>query len=202
MMGLFDRLNRRRNCPGCQGPVNTLIRTSGLLCKRCNSYLDLVEDNLVLMDPKTVSATPRFGAALPWKDAQFGVQFTGAIMAPAARMTDALMTRRGDMRVLEAQWPDGCCVCGHAATRQMRLARDVLIQRYSKGGGINLGTTQLTLVAEGVPYCAEHAAGIAFGKVEFDSAKSGQPYLFGILFCWLGYRNAFCQQNPWPWPKY
>ena len=200
-MGLFDQLNRRRECPGCHGPVNTLMKTSGLLCKRCNSYLDFVADKLVQMDPKTVSATPTFGAALPWKDAQFGVQFTGAIMAPAAQMTDALMTRHESMRILEAQWPDGCCVCGRAATRRLRLAREVLIQRYSKSG-LNIGKTQLTLVADGIPHCAEHSAGIAFGQVGFDSAKSGEPILFGILFCWLGYRNAYCKQNPWPWPNY
>ena len=201
-MSLFDKMNRRRECPGCHGPVNTLLKTSGLLCKRCNSYLDFVDDKLVLKDPNTVSATPAFGTALPWKDAQFGVQFTGAIMlSPVAQMTDTLMTRHGDMRVLEAQWPDCCCVCGRTATRRMRLAREVLIQRYAKSG-MNIGKTQLTLVAENIPYCAEHSDGVAFGQVWFESAKTGEQTFFGILFRWLGYRNAFYKQNPWPWPNY
>ncbi len=199
-MGLADKLNRRRECPVCHGLVNTLLRSSGLLCKSCDTYFSLVEDKLVPMDPKTVSANHDFAAALPWKDVGAGVTFPGGLAHPMVQLTDALTTKRDGVRVLDAKWPDGCCVCGLPPARRQRLAREVLIPR--EWGILNLGSKQLTLVADGVPHCAAHSGGVAFDRVLFASHNTGGEMSFAILFRWLGYRIAFRKLNPWPWSKY
>jgi hypothetical protein len=200
-MGIADKLNRRRECPVCRGLVNTRLKSLGLLCKSCDTYLDLVDDKLVPMDEKTLKSSHEFAAALPWKDVGGGVTFPGGIAHPMVQLTDMLTTKRDSKsRILDAKWPDYCCVCGGPTARRQRLARAIIIPR--EWGMLNLGSKQITLVADGVPHCAEHATGIVFDRVTFDSHNTGGDMSFAIKFRWLGYRNAFRKANPWPWSKF
>jgi len=197
-MGLADKLARRRECPVCHGMLNTVLATSGLLCKHCNSYLQLVDDQLVLMPETTLAGIPFFGAAVPWKDVVSGrVTMAGGLVHPMVALTNLMTSTNDGVRVMAAQWPEGCCVCGAPAQRLQELTQAVSVPR--SWGILVLGDRTVRLVAS-VPHCLEHEGGASLDYIPFH--YQGHQMGFGIKFRWLGYRNAFCRLNPWPWSLY
>jgi hypothetical protein len=195
-MGLADKLRGRQPCPVCSGPVDT-VGPREMLCKKCDTYLELAEKTLRPIPEDRVAKNYVFGVPTPWKDVR-AVTFPGGFSAPAAQLTDLVLTKKTGIRVLEAQWPAGCCVCGKPSSHNERHGREVIFPR--EWGIINLGSQKATLVADGIPHCGEHSEGAVFDRVSF--AILGSDLAFGLLFRSLAYRNAFRKLNPWPWPAY
>ena len=196
-MGMMDKLSRRRDCPVCRTLVNTRIRSTELLCKKCSSYLRLQQDVLVTMDPGTVLPEARFAAPLPWRDVYGGVTLPG-ISLPMAQLTESMLTKKGGTRILDAHWPEQCCVCGKPATRRLNFTQTVHVPRTF--GILSLGQKTLRLMARNVPHCDEHSDGVCFGYVPFDSHGTGIELGFGLRFRWLAYRDDYRKLNPDKWP--
>ncbi len=85
-------------------------------------------------------------------------------------------------------------VCAEPASRTETIARKITIPRFK--GAINVGDLKVTLLGDGIPHCAAHSGGAAFGRVSIAS-KGATPY--GLLFRSLAYRNAFRALNAWEW---
>ncbi|HTW35175.1 MAG TPA: hypothetical protein VMD53_11210 [Rhizomicrobium sp.] len=194
-MGVLDTLRGRVACPVCNGPIDTALKSSALLCKGCDTYLEIVDGALQRMPEDRIGGTHAFGAPTPWSDLR-AVTYP-SISVPMVQLTDLALTKNKGARVLEAQWPDGCCVCGKPATRRERVARVVIIPR--EWGILNVGSQKLTLVAD-VPHCSEHSGGAAFERISFAVGLDDPQ--FGLCFRSLAYRNAFRKLNPWPWRRF
>lgn len=194
-MGALDKLRGRMACPVCNGPIDTVLRSSALLCKGCDSYLEVADGALRRMPDNRLDGAPAFGAPTPWSDLR-AVTYP-SYAAPAAQLSDMALTKNKGARRLEAQWPEGCAVCGKPATRRERVARVVIIPR--EWGIFNIGSQQLTLVAD-VPHCGEHSGGAVFERISFGVGLDDPQ--FGLCFRSLAYRNAFRKLNPWPWRKF
>ncbi len=193
-MSLGDKLKGRKVCPVCKGPVDTVLVPDALLCRTCDTYLEMVDGALRPIAEDCVAPRHVFGAPTPWRDLR-AVTFPGLIAPLPALLTDLALEKRAGVRLLEAQWPNGCCVCAGAAVRKERQARVVIIPR--EWGIFNIGTQRVTLVADGIPHCAEHSGGVVFDRVSF-AITAGDP-AFGLVFRSLGYRNKFRKLNPWAW---
>jgi hypothetical protein len=194
-LGIADKLRGRKSCPVCDGPIDTATKSSALLCKGCDSYLDLVEGALQRTSENKLDSHHVFGTPTPWTDLR-AITFP-TIFAPMVQLTDLALTKKAGVRVLDARWPDGCCICGKPATRRERQARVVIFPR--EWGIFNIGSQKATLVAD-VPHCGEHAGGAVFDRVSF-AILAGDPD-FGLCFRSLAYRNAFRKLNPWPWRRF
>ena len=196
-MGFFEKLLGRTPCPKCGNAISIMVfGPDGALCKCCDTYVTKVHGIPVPVEPSRVANEPWFGSPLPWPDMR-AVQ-PGPVLDLSAETAALRMftTQDAGVRRLEAAWPGGCCVCGKPSVRTETVAQKVTIPRFA--GRLNVGDQTLTLVAENIPYCAEHHNGVAFGRVIFATAISEIPY--GLLFRSLTYRNAFRTLNPWHWP--
>jgi len=185
----FMGMPARGPCPECGGTIEAMGSTDrNLFCRGCNSYLDAAGGKLQRTDPARVETEPTFAAPTPWTDITNVVYPTIALSAQDA-MQDWITTKKEGMRVMEARWPQMCCVCGAAPVRFDSVKRE-----FAKPG--NIVDTQIIAVAKDVPYCGQHKGGLIFERL--DSATPGQAYGFGIKFRSLPYRNAFMKANPWP----
>jgi hypothetical protein len=193
-MGLADKLKGRKACPVCKGPVDTVLVRDAMLCRTCDNYIEMVDGVLERIPNDRVAQGHVFGAPTPWTDLR-AVTFPSVIAPLPVLLTEMALEKKAGVRPLDAQWPAACCVCGGAAVRYERLARVVIIPR--EWGILNIGTQRITLVADGIPHCAEHSGGAMFDRVAF--AVSAGDTAFGLVFRSLCYRSKFRKLNPWPW---
>lgn len=188
LLPVFMGLPGKGPCPECGTSVETIASSaSDMLCGVCNTYLDAGERKLRRSDPQRVAPEPRYAAPTPWPDIS-NVVFPTVAFSIQDKIQDMLTTKGGGVRVMDARWPQACCVCGAQAARFDTAARTI-----AKPG--NIVDTEITLVAKDVPYCKTHKDGIKFDRVQ--GATAGTDTGFGIHFRSLAYRNAFMKANPW-----
>ena len=87
-------------------------------------------------------------------------------------------------------WPDGCCVCGRPATRNLPPALDFKTeaQKAFVAGGLPLYPGGGTRRPVEVPHCGNHEGGASLGP-----APSSEDVT--IAFRSYAYLRAFCEKN-------
>lgn len=182
-------------CPICGSRIQTdLGSESCILCKNCGRYLEAANKKLKPMDENRVESSPTFAVPTPWSDL-IGVSYPTAPMSIDDYLFDKLMSKHEGVRVLDAHWPAGCCVCGKPATREMVIGRVI---NYSAPKRIRMRDKQVTLIAQGIPYCDQHSGGVDFSAVRFGTPPRTE-YGFGLRFCSYAYRDKFWKKNLWKW---
>lgn len=180
-------------CPVCGEPIKlTFGANSFLLCRACGSYLEAANNKLNRKTANCLASDPVFAVPLPWTDLGL-VLFPNAPMSVDDVISDLVMTKKEGARLLPAKWPMRCCVCGKSPRRMETHARTVVYRGYT---WFYLRDKQVTLVAQGIPYCEEHTNGVRFDRVHFADAGESS---FGLLFRSLAYRAEFWKTNPWRW---
>jgi hypothetical protein len=185
---------KKAACPACGTILGKSLGTARTLCSSCGDYAWFGEKTLRAEDPATVEALPLFAAPLPWTDMR--APTFGALVHPVAALTDMILTKKAGVRLVEARWPDGCCVCGKPATREETISQQVGFTPPS-GGVMAGGQKEATVVARGVPHCAEHQGGARFERVL--SFGDLDLMTLGLFFRSYGYQIRFRKQNPWKW---
>ena len=181
-------------CPVCGGVISTMFGSeSNLLCTGCNTYLRCRKRTLSVMPEETTSVEPAFGAPTEWEDV---VGIYGASAAGDAY--DFATTKNTGGRVLNAAWPEGCCVCGKPARYAEAIKAEATLVPLT---AVHLRTRKATLVAAGIPHCEEHKGGVRFGPASVATPPKSHD-LYGLLFRSLAYRNRFCRANPWEWKRH
>jgi hypothetical protein len=164
-----------------------------VLCSSCGEYSRFGEGTLEPLDPALVSEAPAFAAPTQWTDMQ--APLFGALMHPVAALQDLAATRKEGVRVVEAKWPQVCCVCGKPATRTETISQSLAFTPHA--GPSARRRLSATLVADGVPHCAEHKAGARFERViRFGDWPA---MTVGLFFRSHAYQIAFRKLNPWKW---
>lgn len=193
----FLGLVKRGTCPVCGAPIAVNFGFSTMmLCPNCGDYLEVVEKKIRQMDPTRLSphceGGSGFAAPTPWTDMQ--APRVGAIsFSVASALTDMVLTKKEGVRALDAKWPTGCCVCGKPATREETISArftfspPALIRR----------DREATVIAKGVPHCAEHKQGARFERAMFSTPQ--QETIVGLFFCSYAYQIEFRRLNPWKW---
>ena len=180
-------------CPVCYNQIEAQAGDDkNLLCIGCGAYLDAKIDRLETIEPTRSYEKPFFAAPTPWPEVRNVISSTVAFSTQdylADKMSELLMKKAG-VKLLNAGWPPGCCVCGKTATRKDQLVVPVTLPG-------NVIDTKATLVANDVPYCAEHKDAVAFDRVSFSTGGADTTY--GILFRSHAYRDAFRNLNRWNW---
>lgn len=189
----LDKIIGRKPCPTCGNPVGRL--SGGRVCVHCDTYLMKSEHGVVPMPEDSLSDQLWFGAPLPWPDVRAVEEGATQELSVATAIGRVLTTKDEGARLLEAEWPDRCCICGAAAAQHETIGRAITIPRYK--GPINVGSQTVGLVAQGIPHCGAHSGGVAFGRILSTSTGSTIPY--GLLFRSLGYRNDYRRLNPCAW---
>jgi hypothetical protein len=183
-------------CPMCDAAVETMFgRELNLVCKHCGAYLAGANQEFCLMDDRCIAAEPTFAAPTPWNDVlvvKGRSRFRYA--TDVADLTREALTKEEGLRVLSAVWPNQCCVCGIPAVRRETITCRAELQANS---AVNIRHREANISADGVPYCADHKEGVAFGVIRF--ANAAHETGFGIKFRSLRYRNLFAGENPWRW---
>ena len=194
----FMGLVRRAPCPMCGATVAVNLGFSTfMLCPNCGDYLEAVDKQLCQMDPTLVKSIPTFGAPTPWTDMQgptFGTISFFQWDDLAGDLTQWILTKKEGVRVLDANWPAVCCVCGRTPTREEAISRKF---SFTPPGIIRVREKQATVVAKGVPHCDEHEHGAVFDRVMFSTP--GQETVLGLVFCSYAYQIEFRRLNPWKW---
>ncbi len=57
-MGFWDKLNGRKPCPVCEGPMDTALAINPLLCKGCETYFNLTNGSLNRVPEDYVAESP------------------------------------------------------------------------------------------------------------------------------------------------
>jgi predicted RNA-binding Zn-ribbon protein involved in translation (DUF1610 family) len=197
----FLGLVKRGFCPVCGAPIAVSLGSSSMmLCPNCGDYLEVVEKKLRQMDPTLVipEATfllmpgMAFGAPTPWTDMQ-APRFGAISFDMESAVTEMVLTKKEGVRVLDAKWPAVCCVCGKPATREeTTTARFVFAPP-----GLIRRDREATVIAKGVPHCAEHKDGARFERARFSTPA--QETIVGLFFRSYAYQIEFRKLNPWKW---
>ncbi len=172
--------------------MDTALAINPLLCKGCETYFNLTNGSLNRVPEDYVAESPVFGVPTQWSDLRNARP--GAYMAPIAHLTDLALRKNQGVRLLDAAWPEGCCVCGQTTSRFETQTKNII---FAGSGKVNIGNNQATLVVSEIPHCAVHSGGVTFGQVRF--ALSADNTAYGLCFRSLKYRNQFRKLNPWPW---
>lgn len=194
--GLLNKLRGRLACPICDGPVDTVPVSKDILCYGCDTYLDKVDGKLQPITGDRLYFMPFYGVPTPWEEIR-GVTFETIKFEIQDDLMDKVLTKDGGVRMLDARWPPGCCVCGKPPTRSGIHKR--AIKTGMPGKLVQVRSLGLRLVAKDIPYCDEHSDGIAFDRVPVGIFHIED--LFGLKFRSLAYRNAFYKLNSWKWRK-
>jgi hypothetical protein len=184
---------KRADCPVCGTPLTKDLGLSDVLCSKCGEYLRFGDKTLKRLEPDAVALAPAFAAPLPWTDMQCPT--FAALSHPLAALDELIRTKNEGVRVVEARWPEGCCVCGKPAARRETISRQV---GYAPPNGLK--TRQLKealVVARGVPHCADHKEGARFERV--ISFGDGGGMTLGLFFRSYAYQIKFRALNPWTW---
>lgn len=180
-------------CPVCETEIEAMGGgAQNLLCGGCATYLDVDGDQLTTIAGERAQETPFFAVPTPWPDIRNVVSSTVAFSAQdyvANVISDAMMKNKGS-HVMDARWPDGCCVCGAPAVRRETYTLNVRMAG-------NIRDSHADLIVPGVPYCALHEDGIDLHRVTVDSRSHDDQ--FAMRFKSLAYRDAFRALNPWRW---
>lgn len=179
-------------CPSCGTKIFKRVGASAeALCSVCGNYSEFGPQMLRALDPARVANAPTYAAPTSWPDISTPT-FT-AFQHPAAALADMIRTKKEGVRSLDARWPEGCCVCGKPATRAETISRHL---SYAAGGTIST-RRETTVVAQGVPHCAEHKDGARFDSV----VRFGDVDLWklGLFFRSYAYQIKFRERNLWKW---
>ena len=197
---IFLGLVKRGICPVCDAPIAVNFGFSSMmLCANCGDYLEVVEKKLRQMD--TTLVTPHcqgglgFAAPTPWTDMQ--VPRFGAISFDLeSAMTDMVLTKKEGARLFDAKWPAGCCVCGKPVTcEETTTARFTF--SFAPPGRMRREKKEATVIAKGIPHCAEHKDGARFERARFSTPE--QETIVGLFFRSYAYQIQFRKLNPWKW---
>ena len=191
----FLGMVKKSTCPCCNIALSWGLSIGTGLCPNCGEYLDFDKSkkNLRQADSETVRERPFFAAPTPWDDI-ISPLGSAISLSAASAVTDMLLTKKDGIRVLEANWPEGCCVCDKPATREEKI---VARYTFTPPGVIRVGQKQVTLVANGCPHCAEHKNGASFDIARFINIH--QPSRVGLLFRSYSWQIKFRRLNPWKW---
>jgi hypothetical protein len=180
-------------CPTCGTLMTKKLGTPEVLCSRCGDLLIFKEKTLRQADPATIALGHAFPAPTPWPDME--APTFGALAHPLAAIDDLIRTKPAGVRVMDAKWPSGCCVCGKPATRAETISGRVTFA--PPNGGKPRARLEAAVVAGGVPHCAEHADGARLAAaVNFGDLDAS---LLGLFFRSHAYQIEFRRLNPWKW---
>jgi hypothetical protein len=187
-------LVKRGICPVCSAPISVNLGSSSMmLCPNCGDYLEVVEKKLRQMDPTLVTLQPLFAAPTPWTDMQ-APRFGAISFGIEDALTDMILTKKEGVRVLDAKWPAGCCVCGKHATREETITARFI---FAPPGLMFRRDKEATVIAKVVPHCAEHKDGARFERAMFSTPQ--QETIVGLFFRSYAYQIQFRKLNPWKW---
>lgn len=196
----FMGLVKRGSCPVCGEPIAVNFGfTTLMLCPSCGDYLEVVDRMLCRMDPESISAIPAFAAPISWADMCAPRLETISFFQWDDMVTEATewaLTKKDGSRLLDARWPDGCCVCWEPATREETTATTFV---FTPPGLIRVRSQSATITAMGIPHCAEHEHGAVFERAMFSTP--GQTTAVGLFFRSYAYQIEFRELNPWKWPE-
>jgi hypothetical protein len=194
----FMGLAKQAPCPVCGETITVSFGfTSLMLCPNCGDYLEVVDNMLCQMEPTSVSSIPAFAAPTPWADMHAPRVETISFFQwddLIVEATEWALTKKAGARVLNAQWPNVCCVCGAPPTRVERTARTFI---FTPPGLIRVRSKQATMIATGIPHCSEHEQGAVFERAMFSTP--GQTTVVGLFFRSYAYQIQFRKLNPWRW---
>ena len=198
----FLNLVRRGPCPVCEAPIEvTMGATVHLLCPSCGEYLETVQKKTKLrrMAQSSTTPWPIFAAPTPWSDIESPVGETASFFKTwddlPGDLTEWALTRKPSVRVLDAEWPEGCCACGKPAVRKTATTSKFTFRPPEQMIGVR--RDQATLIAKGIPHCAEHKDSAYFDVVRFD--VKNEPSRVGLRFRSYAYQIEFRRLNPWKW---
>jgi hypothetical protein len=193
VMPIFVGLGGIGPCPICGSTIEANDRSQkNLLCKGCTSYIDAENKKLRKSPADRITQVPVFAAPTPWSDLRLVLSPTIAL-STQDYVANLLMSKKGNVRMLPAQWPKACCVCGKAPRKAEKYARTIMVPP----SGIGVRDTETVVAAEDVPYCEAHSGGIQFDTIHFSNPENDA--VFAILFRSLAYRNEFMRLNGWSW---
>jgi hypothetical protein len=177
-------------CPICSTILEVMGGTTPYVrCGACGEYFEAKSRVLRQMDGGHVAKTPEFAVRLPWDDLDSATSPTITLGNAQDYVTDkvssAVLTRRIPDRVLQASWPSGCCVCGAPATRTETVTRKWILGPEGVGRD-----RELTVKAEGVPYCDEHRDGVEFASIPGERGRF-------LKFRSYAYQTKFRRTNEW-----
>jgi hypothetical protein len=194
----FMGLVRRGPCPVCGATVAVNLGfTTLMLCPNCGDYLEVIEKKLCQMDPTLVETRPLFAAPTPWTD-MYAPRFETISLPQWDDLlvdgTESILTKQEGVRVLDAKWPAICCVCGEQPIREETIAQKFV---FTPPGFIRVRSKEATIIAKGIPHCAEHEHGAVFERAMFSTP--GQETVVGLFFRSYAYQIQFRKLNPWRW---
>jgi hypothetical protein len=195
----FMGLSRQGPCPVC-GEIIAVqpFATTRMLCPTCGEYLQMVEKKLRRMDVASMMSMPAFAAATPWSDMAsprsetLSMGFTWDELIQEA--AQSVLTKNERVRLLNAAWPSGCCVCGEPETRKQIIASTFVFVRPAL---FRLRERKAKVIAKDIPHCDEHIDGAKFDAAMFSTA--GSPTEIGLFFRSYRYQIEFRRLNPWKW---
>lgn len=186
---------KRAACPSCGAELQRQLGSDEVLCARCGDYAAFKGKVLRRMDPASVYPAPFFAAPTPWEDLECPT--FGALEHPLVELTRLATTKQEGTRLLEVKWPEGCCVCGKPATRTETIAQSL---GFAPPNGLKpRAQKSVTVVAQGVPHCAEHSEGVRFERAR-TFGDSRLPVL-GLFFRSYARQIEFRKLNPWSWRR-
>lgn len=189
----FLGLVKNGPCPLCGGLISIPFLFSGMmLCDNCGDYLQIVDKKLRQIDQMDVAEMPIYGAPTPWPDMQ-APRFNEISFDLNSALTEMVMTKKEGVRVFDAKWPPGCCVCGKPATREETLTTRII---FSPPARIRK-QKEAMVVVKGVPHCAEHENGARFGRATLSDSQ--HMTVVGLFFRSYAYQIQFRKLNPCKW---
>jgi len=180
-------------CPVCAAPLKRQLGSDDVLCASCGDYVVFGDKTLKRRDAASVFPAPYFAAPTPWEDLECPT--FAALEHPLVELTRLATTKKEGTRLLEARWPAGCCVCGKPATRTETIAQRL---GFAPPNGLKpRPQKETTVVAEGVPHCAEHKDGARFERAR--TFGDGRLPVLGIFFRSYAFQIEFRKLNGWKW---
>jgi hypothetical protein len=192
---------KRGRCPLCDEPIAVNFGFKSLmLCRNCGDYLEVADNNLLQMDPKSVMERPAFAAPTEWSDMRSPTYETIPLSFPtetvevAGELAQEILMKKEGVRLVAAKWPAGCCVCGEPSTRSETTSQTFI---FVPPGIIRVRDSRATVMAKDIPHCSRHKHGAQFDRAMFSTPE--QETTVGLFFRSYAYQIQFRQLNPWKW---
>ena len=133
VMPIFVGLGGIGPCPICGSTIEANDRSQkNLLCKGCTSYIDAEDKKLRKSPADRITQVPVFAAPTPWSDLRLVLSPTIAL-STQDYVANLLMSKKGNVRMLSAQWPQACCVCGKTPSKTEKYARTIMVPPQGSG---------------------------------------------------------------------